>query len=273
MEIIAKILFCLIAAAFLGFVIGWIFASLFKNEKLEAKLTALHDQIDNEKETINQLQNDYEAKSRELELCEERFRESQRELLSLQMDQEQNETLEKLKDKNALLQERLGEQTLLEQENTTLKEELRTLEAEKEKLLQKLSDLEKEDLSLTRESLERANRENELLSEEIASLKEELSSKTALLTEIEQELVKTKEEVERLDQTLSGRLPLTSKKKKSQKKRKKRDKEKAISPLLPTKEEDLCKEDEPKRGYGFEKTDLTHLIRETFQKVSSPKES
>lgn len=279
MEIIAKILFCLVAAAFLGFVIGWIFASLFKNEKLEAKLTALHDQIDNEKETINQLQNDFEAKSKELELCEERFKESQRELLSIQMDQEQSGTTEELLHKNALLQEQLGEQKMLEEENSMLKEELRTLEDEKEKLLQKLSELEKEDLSFTKESLERAVKENELLTDEISALKKELSAKTALLSEIEQELLKTKKEVEQLDKTLSSRLPelqtAVPKKRKSEKKKKKKkvQKSKSAPILFPVKEEDLCKEDKSKESFGFKKSDLSQLIQETFQKVSSQKES
>ncbi len=283
MEIIAKILFCLIAAAFLGFIIGWIFASLFKNEKLEAKITALQDEIADEKEKANELRHACEAKNKELAQCEERYKESQRELLSLQMDRDEEREA-------ALHQEQAGEYRLLQNENVTLKEELKTLEREKEELLTKITDLEKKISTAPNETLQKAIRENQLLTEELSELKKRLAHKSELLEKIEEELQKAQSEIQRLDARLNeaaapqkitesetkktpSELPSSKKSKKKEKNKKaKKAKLKLQSlPITPEDEEELCEgKEEP--NIEFKMQDLSHIIQETFRKINNQKE-
>ncbi len=151
LTIIAQIILCMIATTILGFVIGWIFSSFVRNEKHQSQILTVKDRFDLQKAEINQLETDLGAKDRELSILKEEFTSMQKEILSYDMDQDENsykdkyrENLEvsQLKSENQILLEQIKEQKICEDENDLLKLELQELENEKQALLDKIEGLE-----------------------------------------------------------------------------------------------------------------------------------
>ncbi len=141
-ELITKISLCLIAAAILGFLVGWLFSVLFKSEKSEKKYSALYDEYEVKESEIKQLHQDLTALQNSLNECEKKFNECEKELLNVQMDQESNERyirqMKELESENQMLISQIKEQKLCEDENELLKDEIRVLEDEKQNLLDQI---------------------------------------------------------------------------------------------------------------------------------------
>jgi DNA repair exonuclease SbcCD ATPase subunit len=135
----------MIAAALLGFIIGWVFSSLLKNEKHEKQIMAVKERFDEQTEQINLLETQMDAKEREIEILKKKYNTLQREMLSNEMEKSDETQLEtKISDleaENLLLLEQIKEQKICEDENEILKLELKDLENEKQTLIDRIDEL------------------------------------------------------------------------------------------------------------------------------------
>lgn len=151
MTIIAKIIFCLIAAAILGFIIGWIFSSLIKNEKHQSQILAVRERFDEQKAIINQLETEIDAKDREMSILKEKHTAMEKEMLSYDMDSGRDELsdakIADLEAENLLLLEQIKEQKICEDEKDHLQSELKQLENEKQNLINKIEELKEFEIS------------------------------------------------------------------------------------------------------------------------------
>ncbi len=143
--IITKFILCMLAAGVFGFIFGWIFSSLVRNEKQEQKYALLQDEFNNHKAQMNQTYSDLEAKEKELEHLHKLYQQSQKELMMKNLDLEECEKgslsssdNEQLLIENNSLKEEIAEYRYLKNENALLQEELKDFEKEKEKLISRL---------------------------------------------------------------------------------------------------------------------------------------
>ncbi len=145
MNIIAQIIFCMIAASLLGFIIGWIFSSLLRNEKHENQVLAVRERFDEQKAQISQLETKIDTKDREILTRKEQYGVMQKEMISHQMDNEDDDILRsKIADievENMVLLEQIKEQKICEDEKDILQVEVKALENEKETLVQRIEEL------------------------------------------------------------------------------------------------------------------------------------
>ena len=145
MDIIAQIIFCMIAASLLGFVIGWIFSTLLRNEKHQSQILAVREKFDEQKAQINQLETKVDTKNREILTIKEQYGVMKKEMISHQIDDEDDDILRsKLADievENMVLIEQIKEQKICEDENAILQMELKELEIEKQKLIERIEEL------------------------------------------------------------------------------------------------------------------------------------
>ena len=146
LTIITQIIFCIIAASILGFIIGWIFSSFLRNEKHQKQILEIGDKLDEKKEKINQLQTDMDARERELEILQQEHTTIQKEMLSYSLDQKDDSSLstnyKELLSENEMLIGQIKEQQICEDENESLKSEIEKLSNEKTKLAEKIKELE-----------------------------------------------------------------------------------------------------------------------------------
>ncbi len=143
---ITKFILCMLAAGVFGFIFGWIFSSLVRNEKQEQKYALLQDEFNNKKAQINQTFSDLEAKEKEIEHLHKLYQQSQKELMMKNLDLEECEKSmqstphnEQLLLENNSLKEEIAEYRYLENENALLQEEIKGLEKEKEELISRLA--------------------------------------------------------------------------------------------------------------------------------------
>ncbi len=145
MEIITQIILCIVAASILGFIVGWIFSCFIRNEKHQKQVLAVREKFDEQKAQINQLETEKDAKDREIFMIKEQYGVMQNEMVSHQMDNEDDYILRsKLNDmetENLVLLEQIKEQKLCEDENDILEVELKELESEKQKLIVRIEEL------------------------------------------------------------------------------------------------------------------------------------
>ena len=141
LTIITQIILCLIAASVLGFIIGWIFSALIKNEKHQNQILAVRERFDEQKEQINQQQTDIDGKDRELMILKEEYATVQREMLSYSMDNEKEPKISQLNSENKMLLAQIKEQKICEDENDLLKLEIQELEIEKQSLIENIEEL------------------------------------------------------------------------------------------------------------------------------------
>jgi len=183
MTIIAKIILCMIAAALLGFVIGWIFSSLLKNEKHEKQILAVKERFDEQQEQINLLETEKEAKDREIQILKKKYNTIQREMLSNEMDKTDDSLLQvKISDleaENLLLLEQIKEQKICEDENEILKLELKDLESEKQSLIDKIDELKEFEASYKKNIHRIAELESSQYKDETTPVKKDKKSKKA----------------------------------------------------------------------------------------------
>lgn len=214
MTIIAKIIICMIAAALLGFIIGWIFSSLLRNEKHEKQITAVKERFDEQKAQINQLETDMGAKEKELIILKEEYATVQKEILSREMDSEDNSIdtakMTALLEENKMLTAQIKEQQIcenankaLQEENQKLKEKIEALnevEASYKENILRIAELESDQQKETPMMLEHTlEAKIKTLTDENSALKKSMKSqqvceteKELLLNEIE-ELLKEKQ--------------------------------------------------------------------------------
>ena len=144
-NIIAQIILCMIAASILGFIIGWIFSTLIRNEKHQKQILAVREKFDEQKAQINQLETEKDAKDREIFTIKEQYEVIQKEMISNQMNNEDDDILRsKLNDietENLVLLEQIKEQKLCEDKNEILEIKLKELESEKQKLIERVEEL------------------------------------------------------------------------------------------------------------------------------------
>jgi len=145
MNIIAQIIFCMIAASLLGFIIGWIFSTLLRNEKHQNQILAVREKFDEQKAQINLLKTKVDTKSREILTIKEQYSVMKKEMISHELNNEDNDILRsKLADieaENLVLIEQIKEQKICEDENDILQIELKELEIEKQKLIERIEEL------------------------------------------------------------------------------------------------------------------------------------
>ena len=146
LTIITQIIFCIISASILGFIIGWIFSSFLRNEKHQLQILTANDILDEKKEKINQLQTDMDARDREIEILQQEYTTIQKEMLSYSLDQKDDSLLSKkykeLLSENKMLIGQIKEQQICENENELLQSEIKQLSNEKVNLSEKIKELE-----------------------------------------------------------------------------------------------------------------------------------
>ncbi len=144
--IITQITACIIAAAILGFIIGWIFSLLKKDEKNQSKILKIEDLLDKKKEDLNQLQAKLQIKDKEMEVLQKEYTTMQKEIQSYSYESEA-ETIyiskyKELESENQMLISQIKEQQICEDENRALRDRLDKIEDEKERLLKEIEELE-----------------------------------------------------------------------------------------------------------------------------------
>ena len=182
-NIIAQIILCMIAASILGFIIGWIFSTLIRNEKHQNQILAVREKFDEQKAQINQLETEKDAKDREIFTIKEQYEVIQKEMISNQMNNEDNDILQsKLNDletENLVLLEQIKEQKLCEDKNDLLEIKLKELESEKQKLIKRIEELKEFETSYKDNIHRIAELESNQNREKTNLLKEEKYNKKA----------------------------------------------------------------------------------------------
>ncbi len=144
LEIIAKISFCLLIAALLGFIVGWLFAKLRKEEKIRQQYNALYENYEVKTSELKQLQEELALKEETIEELEGKFQACEKERLSAQMEESNcdkyKHQIEELRAENNMLISQIKEQKLCEDENTLLKDEIKVLEEERDQLLSRIDE-------------------------------------------------------------------------------------------------------------------------------------
>jgi chromosome segregation ATPase len=209
LEIITKISFCLLVAALLGFIIGWLFSKLQKEEKIERKYNALYDDYEVKVSEIKQLKEELALKEEHTQKLLEQYQQCEKERMSAQMEETNCDQylrqIKELESENEMLIAQIREQKLCEDENSLLKDEIRVLEDEKEVLLDKLENCKESEenyKSLIGE-LEALKAQNEKLRQEAAAKERIFSLSEAYpqeedLDTIKQSVLKLKEEVAKI---------------------------------------------------------------------------
>ncbi len=143
--IISQIILYMIAAAILGFAIGWIFSAFVKNEDHQSQIFTIREKFDKQQEQINQHQTNMDGKDRELMILKEEYSTIQREMLTQSLDYDTDEVsltkISQLSSDNEMLIQQIKEQQICEDENELLKSELQEKENEKQNLLEKIEEL------------------------------------------------------------------------------------------------------------------------------------
>jgi len=142
LEIIAKITLCLVLAAALGFIVGWLFSTILRREKEDEKYRKLYEDYEQKRHDIVQLEEELSLKNSTIEQLETKYENCERERLSAQLDEKDckkfEKVIEELRAENEMLISQIKEQKLCEDENEMLKSELQILEEEKDKLLSEI---------------------------------------------------------------------------------------------------------------------------------------
>lgn len=145
MNIIAQIVLCMVAASILGFIIGWIFSSLIRNEKHQSQVLAVKERFDEQKAQISQLETKIDTKDREILTIKEQYNVMQKEMTSNHTDNEDNNILRsKITDfevENLVLLEQIKEQKICEDEKDIFQVEIKDLENEKQDLIERIEEL------------------------------------------------------------------------------------------------------------------------------------
>ncbi len=144
-NIIGQIILCIIAASVLGFIIGWIFSSLVRNEKHEKQILAVRERFDEQKAQISKLETKVDTKDREILTIKKQYGVMRKEMISNEMNNEDDNILHsKIADielENLVLLEQIKEQKICEDEKEILQVELKELEGEKQNLIEKIEEL------------------------------------------------------------------------------------------------------------------------------------
>ncbi len=151
MNIITQIIFCMVAASLLGFVIGWIFSSLLRNEKHQNQILAVKEKFDEQQAQITLLETKIDTKNREILTVREQYSVLQNEMTNTQDDNKDNSILHTkitdLEGENIVLLEQIKEQKICDDEKDILENELRELENEKNKLILRVEELKEFEIS------------------------------------------------------------------------------------------------------------------------------
>ena len=143
LEIMMKITVCLFLAALLGFVIGWLFSALLKNEKMQKKYNTLYEEYELKRSDIKQLKEDLALKDDAMAALEQKYQNCEKARLNAQMDEKDcdkyQRQIDELRSENEMLISQIKEQKICEDENQLLKDELKILEEEKEAVLEKVT--------------------------------------------------------------------------------------------------------------------------------------
>lgn len=144
LEIIAKISFCLLIAAALGFIVGWLFAKLRKEEKISQQYNTLFENYEVKMSELKQLQEELSLKEETIADLEGKFQACEKERLSAQMEEtdcsKYQQQIEELRSENNMLISQIKEQKLCEDENMLLKDEIKVLEEERDHLLTRIDE-------------------------------------------------------------------------------------------------------------------------------------
>lgn len=145
MEIIIQIIFCMIAAALLGFIIGWIFSSLLRNEKHQSQLLAVKETFDEQRAQISLLETEIDTKKREMLMAKKQYSVLQDEMTSNQSDSKDAQILHSkisdLEGENLLLLEQIKEQKICDDEKEILEDTVQGLQSEKQTLIKRIEEL------------------------------------------------------------------------------------------------------------------------------------
>ena len=148
MTIISQIILCMIAAAILGFIIGWLFSILAKNEKHQNQILAVKEKFDEQKADINQLETIVDTKNREISTLKKQYGVMQEGMIQTDIDDENGEDDYLLKSKvgdleaeNLVLLEQIREQKICDDEKEVLQAEIKVLKSEKQNLEDRVEEL------------------------------------------------------------------------------------------------------------------------------------
>lgn len=214
MDIITQIILCLIAASLLGFIIGWIFSSFIKNEKNQSQILAVKEKFDEQNAQINQLQTEKDAKDREIFTIKEQYGAMQQEVLSSQIDNDNDYILrskiDDIESENLVLLEQIKEQKICEDEKEIIEVELTELKKEKQTLIDKIEELKefeisyKDNIHRIAELESRQNRENIEFEEELKKRKVEKPKKEKKYNTLNNEICNKKDIITDKNLTSNG---------------------------------------------------------------------
>ena len=214
MDIITQIILCLIAASLLGFIIGWIFSSFIKNEKNQSQILAVKEKFDEQNAQINQLQTEKDAKDREIFTIKEQYGAMQQEVLSSQIDNDNDYILrskiDDIESENLVLLEQIKEQKICEDEKEIIEVELTELKKENQTLIDKIEELKefeisyKDNIHRIAELESRQNRENIEFEEELKKRKVEKPKKEKKYNTLNNEICNKKDIITDKNLTSNG---------------------------------------------------------------------
>jgi hypothetical protein len=138
----------MIAAAILGFIIGWLFSILAKNEKHQNQILAVKEKFDEQKADINQLETIVDTKNREIATLKKQYGVMQEGMIQTDMDDENGEDDYLLKSKvgdleaeNLVLLEQIREQKICDDEKEVLQAEIKVLKSKNQNLTDRVEEL------------------------------------------------------------------------------------------------------------------------------------
>ncbi len=233
-EIITKITLCLALAAILGFLIGWFFALVLKEEKSKQKYDQLYEAFEVKEHKIRELHEEIARKDDMMRQLEQQYQNCERERLNAKLDEKDcdryKRQIDELRSENEMLISQIKEQKICEDENLLLQDELKILEDEKEKLLNQINEckeykenyksliLEIESLKSEKEKLAAQQQERDaheaqiriydayeqqkIPPETFTQIKNDLTTLKSEVTKIREERERLKEEVEKLRKKL-----------------------------------------------------------------------
>jgi len=138
----------MIAAAILGFIIGWLFSILAKNEKHQNQILAVKEKFDEQKAEINQLETIVDTKNREIATLKKQYGVMQEGMIQTDIDDENGEDDYLLKSKvgdleaeNLVLLEQIREQKICDDEKEVLQAEIKVLKSKNRNLTDRVEEL------------------------------------------------------------------------------------------------------------------------------------
>jgi len=137
----------MIAASILGFIIGWLFSILARNEKHQTQILTVKEKFDEQKAEINQLETALDAKNREILTFKKQYGVIQEEMLQTDIDYNDKDDyllkskISDLESENFVLLDQIKEQKICDDEKEVLQAEIKILKSKNKNLTDEVEEL------------------------------------------------------------------------------------------------------------------------------------